>query len=543
MTVTVARGLIAGILVLATCAPPSRPIVAEVYYDATGDDTGWEFVELFNPLERAVSLAGVKLQAGDGAGPGRWTTRWTGSAQDTIRPGARFVIGGARVSPAPGALVTLDLQNGPDGMRLLWADGTSETVGWGALAYAEYFCGAPAPDVPAGRSLARVPDDADLGSNALDFRAAEPSPGRANQPSVDLAAEPGSLEIAPAQPEPGEALQVTLRIVNRGALPFAEGATFLVLAGDAMAESLDVALQALAPGETLRVAQAARAGAAGRRTLIARARAPGDAAEQNDADTLGVRVGPGPLEITEIQFHPAAGEGEWIEVRNRSGVPLALAGFTLSDRGETRTRVVDAVEVAADSLALLAQTRAALLAFYPGLDPSRVASVAALPSLNNSDDDGGIADIVTLRESDGLPADRVAYSAAGVPAGVPLEKDAGRWRPSTSPLGTPLAPPLAPATYAAGFAVSPRRVSSESPEVELSWQLPWQQAHVSVELYDMAGRRVTRLLDDAASAAAGTRRVRLDGAGPGVYVAILRARSERAQLTRTALLRIAGARP
>ena len=45
-------------------------------------------------------------------------------------------------------------------------------------------CGTPAPDVAPGQSLARVPDDADLGGNALDFRAAEPSPGRANRPLI-----------------------------------------------------------------------------------------------------------------------------------------------------------------------------------------------------------------------------------------------------------------------------------------------------------------------------------------------------------------------
>jgi hypothetical protein len=33
------------------CSRMDRPIVAEVYYDATGDDTGHEFVELLNRSE------------------------------------------------------------------------------------------------------------------------------------------------------------------------------------------------------------------------------------------------------------------------------------------------------------------------------------------------------------------------------------------------------------------------------------------------------------------------------------------------------------
>ena len=54
-----------------SCAPTGHPIVTEVYYDAPGDDTGQEFVELWNDSDTSRVLNGLKLQAGDGAGPGR----------------------------------------------------------------------------------------------------------------------------------------------------------------------------------------------------------------------------------------------------------------------------------------------------------------------------------------------------------------------------------------------------------------------------------------------------------------------------------------
>ena len=538
-----AAALLATSLGLLACAPASRPIVAEVYYDATGDDTGWEFVELFNPYAQPFALAGLKLEAGDGAAPGRWTTRWTASAHDSIRAFGRFVVGGARVTPPPDALVTLELQNGPDAMRLVWPDGASEVVGWGALSAPEYFCGAPAADVASGQSLARVPDDADLGSNALDFRAAEPSPGRTNRPEVDLAIVRATLAVSPASPEPDEAVLVTLAVLSRGAAAAPMLADTLALSGDALAAPASLALPAIASGETLRVSVPAIAGAAGRRVLSARAIAPGDAAPDNDADTLAVRVGAGPLEVTEIQFHPAAGEGEWIEVRNRSGEPLVLSDFTLSDRTDARARVLDSLTVAPDSLALLAQDRAALLAVFAHLDAARVTGVAAWPSFNNSNGEGGTADDVTVRELGGLTSDRVTYSAAGVPAGATLEKAAGRWRPSTTPAGTPLSPPREPALGAGSFAVEPRRLPLAAPETRLAWRLPWAQAWVSAALYDMDGHRVAQLLDDVASSGVGERVVRLDGAGPGIYAVVLRARSDRDWITRSALLRIVGTRP
>src|SRR5262245_58825366 len=87
-----------------SCAPPDRPRIAEVCYEAIGDDTGLEFVELLNPTGARITLTGLRLEAGDGSGPGRWTLRWTGGPGDTIPAGGRFVIGGAHVSPAPDAI-------------------------------------------------------------------------------------------------------------------------------------------------------------------------------------------------------------------------------------------------------------------------------------------------------------------------------------------------------------------------------------------------------------------------------------------------------
>ena len=167
------------------CSRMDRPMVAEVFYDATGDDTGHEFVELFNPAEAPCSLAGLRLESGDGAGSARWTLRWTGGAADSIDGSGHFVIGGALVSPAPDAMVALDLQNGPDAVRLVWPDGVIEVVGYGALTLTEYFCGEPAADVASGQSLARFPDRSNQGSNALDFRPWPPSPGRDNMTDRD----------------------------------------------------------------------------------------------------------------------------------------------------------------------------------------------------------------------------------------------------------------------------------------------------------------------------------------------------------------------
>ena len=254
----------------------------------------------------------------------------------------------------------------------------------------------------------------------------------------------------------------------------------------------------------------------------------GDEAPENDADSLHVRVGPGPLAITEIQFHPGAGEGEWVEVRNRSGQPLALEDFTFSDRGATRGVVRGSgPPCAPESLAVLAQDRAALIARFPSIDSTAVRQVSPWPALNNTNDASGTADAVEIRESDGVPCARIDYSAAGVPAGIPLELQApDLWGPATEPRGSPLRPPRPLAEITERFQVAPRRLSGPAVATRLSWSLPWARARVAADLYSLSGARIGVVLPELPAPARGEREWRPAGFEPGVYLLVFRARPE-----------------
>jgi hypothetical protein len=539
-----ALGLLVSAVLLASC-PPARPVrIAEVLYDATGDDRGLEFVELLNVGTTPVALAGVRIEAGDGSGPGRWSTRWIGAASDTVPPLGRFVVGGDRV-PEANAHATLDLQNGPDAVRLAWPDGGMEVVGYGALEWGEYFCGAPAPDAPSGMSLARVPDSSDAGSNALDFRAATPSPGRANQARRNLTIVPGSLRTAPEQPEPGAPFTVSLIVHDPGAdaVAEAEGAV-RVMARESGEELGASPLPALAPGDSARVEVAARGVAAGRWTLAAALALAGDEIAADDGDSLVIRIGAGPLEITEVQFHPASGEGEWVEVRNLGDQALRLDAFTISDRGTARGAPQSDRPLASGSYGLLVQDAAAFLRAYPDADTARVWAARPWASLNNSDDASGVADVVVLREADGTPCDRHEYSARGVPAGVPIERAAdGVWQPALDARGTPLAPPRTRPEVPGRFRLARSRVVAGDGSERCAWSLPWPRARVAVDVYDLAGRAVARVAHDREATGRGELEWDAGALGPGLYLVVLRARreggEERVSVTRA--LRVEGA--
>jgi hypothetical protein len=520
-----------------SCAPASHAIVTEVYYDAPGDDTGHEFVELWNPGPGTALLNGVRLEGGDGGAPGRWTLRWVGGPGDSLKAGQRFVVGGALLTPPPQRTVNLELQNGPDAVRLVWPDGLAEIVGWGTHEYTEYFCGEPATDVSAGSSLARVPDAAATGSNAGDFRAATPSPGVANVRTVDAALARGRLVLEPAQPSPGGNATLSVSLVNAGVTAWGLDDASLRVNSGLLGMPVSVVAPALAPGETLLVHVPLASLIEGRGALAVRVALVGDESPTNDADTLLVRVGPGPLEVTEIQFHPAAGEGEWIEVRNRSREALPLEAFRLGDRSGATGRVDAGAALAPESLAVLAQDPVALLLAYPKLDPARVRRAAPWSALNNSDDArcgrrghtgrsrrcaGAAGDVFRRRRSLGRHAGVCGRKLAALPdAGGHATRAAARVAAHTRRV---------PGRSAA------RGRGRRDGEVRLGAAVAQRPRHA--RLYDP---RVTAPgLAPVELASAWERPVTLEALPPGIYLAVLRAESSEGTFTRVTPLRVEG---
>src|SRR5262249_41358955 len=238
------------------------------------------------------------------------------------------------------------------------------------------------------------------------------------------------------------------------------------------------------------------------------------------------RVGAGPLQLTEIQFHPSSGEGEWVEVVNAGDRALDLTTFGFADRASHPGHCATPVSLAPESLAVLAQDRVALLARFQTLATLRVVRVSPCPSLNNSDEQG-VADIARLLEADGTPCDEHAYSAAGVPAGVSLERGReGFWSPSPIVGGTPLQPPRPRAPVTGRFEIEPRRLLASGIEARLRWDLPWPRARIACDLYDLAGRPRGQVLPETEVSGRGEQRWASTDLGPGLYLIVLRARPE-----------------
>ena len=178
-------------LLLSVVLPVSalaQVVINEVLYDPDGSDAGFEFVEVANCGREAVLLSGWVLETGNGASPDDWTVEWIGGDFDRLEPGEILPIGESGVEPTPAYVTPLDLQNGPDGVRITDGQDVVDVVGWGEPLFLEYYEGRPAVDAPSGSSLARSPDCFDHDDNALDFvPCSTPTPGLRNVLETDLA--------------------------------------------------------------------------------------------------------------------------------------------------------------------------------------------------------------------------------------------------------------------------------------------------------------------------------------------------------------------
>jgi hypothetical protein len=167
-------------LLLPVCARATGVQISEVLYDALGADDGHVFVELHGAAGHDLDLFLLEgINGADGrAGP-------VLALSGRIPADGFFVIadqaGETTLVPEADLVLNFDLQNGPDSLVLRGPDGgVVDALGYGLFGPEDVFAGegSPAPDPPAGSSVARRFADVDTDDNGRDFHAlADPTPG------------------------------------------------------------------------------------------------------------------------------------------------------------------------------------------------------------------------------------------------------------------------------------------------------------------------------------------------------------------------------
>lgn len=533
---------------LASGPADAQIVINEVLYDPDGSDTGLEFAELSNCGREGVPLASWVLESGNGASPDDWTVEWIGGDFDYLEPGAIFLIGEADVQPAPDHVTALDLQNGPDGLRLTDGHKVVDVVGWGEPLFQEYYEGSPAADAPSGNSLARVPDCFDRDDNSVDFAACPtPTPGRRNVFETDLAtrvAHAGEVVLDASEP-----VEVRCTIRNAGSLPVDayEAVVELTVGAAADAVSQTAVAAALAPRDSASVVLAWTSPQPGYHRAVATTILQGDEDASNDSSetSFTVQREGGLLVVNEIMYSPDEGSTEWIELVNVTRAPVVPDGWLVGDGQEFH-----AVESAqADSVAAIPAGGLAVIAREPNLLAGSVPFECPVFGTDGWEALSSDDSIVILDEYS-TPVDRLAYTDDwGGARGVSLERvradmpadDPNNWGSSVAPSGaTPGRPNsirLSVLPSSGRLDVSPNPFTPDgdgsADRTLITYGLPVATALVRLSVYDGRGRCRAILRDHAATASTG--QLLWDGTGEGgallptgLYVLLLEALNARA---------------
>ena len=187
-------GLTAALCLGFTPGAGSALVISELFYDAVGTDDGLSFVEFYGAP--GTSLEGLAVEGVNGSGGAVTHSLTLAGAvpDDGIFVLADGQAGAASLVVGADLVLDFDFQNGPDSIVLRSGDAVLDALGYGVFAPDDVFAGSgnPAPDAPAGSSLARRFADVNSGDNSADFVVlATPTPGSAPLAGV---------------PEPGTAL-------------------------------------------------------------------------------------------------------------------------------------------------------------------------------------------------------------------------------------------------------------------------------------------------------------------------------------------------
>lgn len=398
--------------ILLLCIPSllsGRVLLNEVYYDHSGRDEGYEFIELINLTGEPMDLGGYALEFHDGSSPG-WSVVWRGASGRTIPPDGLFVVGGEHVTPAPDFYEELGLQNGPDAVRLTFEGAVVDVLGYGDLEGIGFFETSPAPDVDSGFSLCRRPDGADTDDNSVDFAVLAPSPGAFNIPRHDLELTPEKTKVVDVL-ESSFVEHMVFCVRNLGTVVMEQGVVTLSDSTDVgMVDEQSVELsQMLAPGESVSVDFDVTM-TVGYHWVRVRVVCALDERGANDTATLVRRVGVSPVVISEVMCDPGGSCPEFIELFNNGGAAHGLSGSRARDAAHDFELIsLRSVDIPAFGCIVVTPDAEALLECFPGLAENAVIEMEGpWPSLNATGS-GSFADSVIVADRWSIPLDRVSY--------------------------------------------------------------------------------------------------------------------------------------
>ena len=223
-----------------------------------------------------------------------------------------------------------------------------------------------------------------------------------------------------------------------------------------------------------------------------------------------------PVVINEILFKPESGFPEWIELYNVSDQEINLSLWKIADARDTAVFPCSEKAIKAGEYLVVGKDTTLMLKY--GIEEDKTLIIPSFPSLNND------ADQVTLFSASGRIVDHVSYFDSWMRRetlpGTSLERInpevssqiSENWAACVDPAGC--TPGRKNSVFVekliekAALSVSPNPFSPDGDDFEdvafINYQLPVSPAFITVDVFDIMGRRIRRIADKLPVAQKGT---------------------------------------
>jgi len=499
----------------------AQVILTEVMFNPRGNENAYEFIEIYNAgATDSISLAGWKI--GDQTetdllvSPDALFKLAPGQFAVVLDPGY-FQTTALYDSLIPAQALILTIDDNSFGSGGL-SNSTAETVvllDAAGNTMARYTYSLDNPDGISDEKIFLNADDSP--GNWANSRRLDGTPGQRNSVTpnrIDGELVAGSFSVSPAPLRAGQTAKLAVTVRNNGLQALSAAVVEFSMISSSADLNLPLRLGSVELPFPLKFADSVRLNiewkqaVAGRHEILANLMAPDD--ENRSNDTLRANIAAGyPREIVrinEIYYAPRSGEVEWVEFYNRSNQPVDLSAWRWRDAG------ADFPVVLPDSNLVLPPGEFALLAAGRNIahaDPrARVIVPKSWLTLNND------RETLVLADFNGGMQDSLSFSQQwGGDNGISLERinpnlastDSSNWSscveaPGSTPgkrnsIFTELVPKQAAIT------VSPQPFSPDGDGRDdfaiIQFQVPAATATVHVKIYDLRGRLVHQLLNNA----------------------------------------------
>lgn len=515
-----------GLITLGAAAANPAVVVNEFcYHPHPSNDTGLEWIELYNSDSTEQDLSGWDLYpsrsphfiipAGARIGPQSFILVYL--RRDGINTATEIYEGTAGITSnmtnTRGSIALFSnsdrdsiidfVQYGDDSMTY---EATAASAGiWTRGVFLDTaFC---------GNSLGLIYDGLDSNRKADWRELVRPTPGYTNQPyPVDIAV--SGISVSPDTLVPGRTITLNAMMTNMGL-----DTAFLPVIAVFEDSDYDSVWD---PGENKyasiawdylcdqRTALAQLYGLEeGQYNLAVSASCSNENYTANNYRSILLTVG-SPVVINEIMYYPNSGAAEWVELYNRSAKPVNIKGWSVEDDLGTPHLITSS------SLIMMPQSYLIMTSIdnQPLAECLRVKPSGGWPALND------YGDLVRLRDLRSSQEDMVQYLPDwGKGQGKTLERinpflisnTTASWGLSQDPFGS--TPGRQNSLYqenlstGAEISAGPNPFSPDGDGHEdhtiLNYRLPWDEAMVNIVIYDRLGRRVRNLLNNHRSAKEG----------------------------------------